>query len=357
MKIKHIIVTCLMVTLASPMHAQEEGNPSDKVDPPQKETGISPQENHELNTTPHTVDPAKKVGTADNNDSKKISEKRHGNTISSSQSSPSVDTGQDDSNEQTQGNNNSFGGIESEDAPNQNATVDASHLYEQQSLGEDGGSNWGFIALIIALISLLVTGYNYMVSQPKKSNRKGRNSRQQESSTTERDILNKINIVNRDLQSRINQLSHRIEDLETQVNSLSLGQSGDVRTRTRSDNQFRPVSQGDLISNSSPIDTDLKLYASQVLSDSFPGEGLSEENNDYTIAILSIKGDCGTFVINDRATAQSFLISNFAYGAGRVSDVKHQGDNPTRIETMQPGSIKRQANGWKITANAQVRIV
>jgi len=160
------------------------------------------------------------------------------------------------------------------------------------------------------------------------------------------------------LKAQISQLSNRVEDLESQLNRLSSVQPNNAKMVAHSENSFKSASRSEYSSNQSNFNIGgTKLYATQVQSDCFPEEGLSDNNIDYAIAILSVKGDSGTYIINDRASAQSFLISNYAYGAGRVSDVNQQGDYPTRIETIKPGSIKRQANGWKITAKAQVNLV
>jgi len=312
MNMKQIIVVCIMAMSVVATHAQDVGNSPDNV-------GSISQ--NEIMDQSNLINGMEQTGSQEKED-----------------------------------NNEGLGGIESKDSLSVIAT-NVSNFYGGTPSAKEQ-SDWGFIALIVAVLSLLVAFYNFATSQSKNNNKKGRLSRQQDQPNIERDILNRMNIVSRDLQSQITQLSNRVDDLESQLNRSSLGQPRSTKMVARPENPLKPASQSEYSSNQSNSNNGgTKLYASQVLSDCFPEEGLSDNNNDYAIAILSVKGDSGTFIINDRASAQSFLISNFAYGAGRVSDVCQQGDNPTRIETIQPGSIKRQANGWKITTNAQVKIV
>lgn len=358
MKIK-IMAACIMAISFMPVYAQEELPPSDNdANSSQKETISPSSEPSGLNSGSRSSNDKKKIGGDANTGAKSSSEKGNSSTVPSSSQS-NQDNGTNQNGYIVQEKDNSFGGIESEGNQGKNATTDVSNIYDGQHTDEGQQDILGFIAVLLAIVSLSVAGYNYMTLQPKKSNKKGRYSRQQqEQANTERDILNKMNIVNRDLQSRITQLSNRIDDLETQLNRLLMGQSLNVKNQSRSETPFRTSSRNEIDQNQTNSNTGgTKLYATQVLSDCFPSEGLLEDNSDYVIAILSVKGDKGTFVINDKPSAQSFLISNFAYGAGRVADVNQQGDNPTRIETIQPGSIRRQANGWKITTNAKVRII
>lgn len=355
MNIKQIIVVCIIAIPVVATHAQDVGISPDNVgttsqneikDPPSNQETITPNPRSSINNKSNKS--GIKKSTDIPNDDKK------GTDPSLYQSNPV--NGMEQTGSQEKEDKKEFGGIELEDTQSVTA-ANVSNFYEETPPAKEQ-SDWGFIALIVAVLSLLVAGYNYITSQSKNNNKKGRHSRQQDQPNTERDILNRMNIVSRDLQSQITQLSNRVEDLETQLNRLSMGQPRSTKMVARPENPFKSVSRSEYSPNQSNSNIGgTKLYASQVLSDCFPEEGLSENNNDYAIAILSVKGDSGTFTINDRASAQSFLISNFAYGAGRVSDVNQQGDNPTRIETIQPGSIKRQVNGWKITANAQVKIV
>lgn len=357
MKIK-IIAACMMVISFMPVYAQEELTPSDNAaNSSQKET-ISPSSEPSGSIhDPRDANDKKEIGGDANIGAKSSGEKGNRNSAHSSFLS-NQDNGTIQNHSIVRENDNSFKGIESEGDQGKIATTDVSNFYDAQHTNEGQQNIWGFIALLVAIVSLCVAGYNYITLQPKKSNKKGRYSRQQEQSNTERDILNKMNIVNRDLQSRITQLSNQIEVLETQFNRLSMGQTFNSTTQSRPENPCRTSSLNEIDQNQTNSNTGgTKLYATQVLSDCFPSDGVLEGNSDYVIAILSVKGDNGTFVINDKPSAQSFLISNFAYGAGRVADVNQQGDNPTRIETIQPGSIRRQANGWKITTNAKVRII
>ena len=255
-----------------------------------------------------------------------------------------------------------FQGIEAEESKDTAVIKDtiaaertSSYEWTPQS---ENQSNWDLIALCVAIVALLVAGYNYITLQPKKNNRRERLSRQQDQTSTDRDLRNKMIRSNQDLHERIMELTYRIENLESQQRVAFQVQHNNLTSPIHEENSFDSSNKNVNVSNENNLNKrEIKMYASQVWADCFPEEGLMEKNSDYVIAILSLKGDSGSFVINDRTQAQPFLINNFSYGAGRVSDVKEQGDSPTRIETIQPGSIYRQGNVWKITANAQVRLI
>jgi hypothetical protein len=101
----------------------------------------------------------------------------------------------------------------------------------------------------------------------------------------------------------------------------------------------------------------MQRYTSMVTSDGFPVDNLMDANGDYVIAILTLTGDTGTYVVNNLPSAQQFLISNFAYSVGRICEVKQQNEAATRVETINPGKISLQGNSWKIISKAEVRLV
>lgn len=324
MKVKHIIVVCIMAMSVMPIYAQEGSKDplqSEKTPLTQKQDMVSPKSR---------------------------------DTKTDVKMNPTSERGASGSKEEEGG---VFNGIEAEEH-HDTATAMNTSGYQAWTPQDESKTDFGGIALIVALIALFGVGYNYFALQTKKSNKKGHHSRQQEQVYDERDFREKMIKTNSDLKEKVVQLTNRVESLEDQLNRISKDQESISKTSESSDNSVTlqhknsDVSQGD---NHHVVET--KMYASQVLSGYFPDEGLTNTNNDYAIAILSIKGDTGTFIINDRTSAQSFLISNFAYGAGRVSDVEYQGDSPNRIETTEPGIIRRQGNAWGIKVNAKVKLV
>lgn len=353
MNTKYILLACIMAVSVMPMYAQGDASPS--VEPQQSEITNPSQKKESIPPKEHSSSSDKnKLGRNGNYQPQNVADKDI-NDNAEAASRQALHTDETDGMEsRAQDENKGFDGIETGNRPVDNVTYNASEYYAPQPQGEEQ-FNWGLIAIFLAIIALCIAGYNYITLQPKKSKRNSRISSHQDSTNSDRDIQSKIIRLTNDYQGRISQLTNRVEDLETQLNRVLVELQNSAKTSVHSDDSLNSSAQNGCRKNHGS--GEVKLYASQVASGLFPEEGLAEVNSDYTIAILTIKGDNGTYIINDQVSAQTFLITNFAYSAGRVSDVKQQGNSPTRIETIQPGRISRQGNAWKITANAQVRLV
>ena len=219
----------------------------------------------------------------------------------------------------------------------------------QRPTPEDSGSGMmGWLALFLAAAALAVAIYNYRTLHPKKD--KKRSSRQQEqASASGSKQLQELVTQNRAFTDSINRLASRVNDMEARIERLSRQSQGTPTPHTGNGGGGTPVQQQ---GNSGAT-----RYATTVLGDGFPEDSLTDANSNYVIAVLTIKGDTGSFVINDQPGAQSFLISNFAYGAGRVCDIQQQNSSPTRVQTNRPGTVQRQGNSWKVTSKAQVSLV
>jgi len=219
-----------------------------------------------------------------------------------------------------------------------------------QTISDNSDSGMmGWITLFLALAALVVAIYNYYTLQPKKS--KKRSSRQQEqASTSESRQLQNLVSQNRVLSDSINRLGSRINEIEVRLERLAKQAQSAPSPHTNNGGGGSSAQQQ---SNSGAV----TRYATTVMGEGFSEDGLTDANSNYVIAVLSIKGDAGSFVINDLAAAQSFLISNFAYGAGRVCDIQQQNSSPTRVQTIRPGSIQRQGNSWKVTSKALISLV
>lgn len=208
----------------------------------------------------------------------------------------------------------------------------------------------GWITLLLALAAFGIAAYNYYTLHPKKD--KKRSSRQQEqASASESKQLQELVKQNRILSDSISRLGSRINDVEARIERLAKQSQGTPTPQTYNGGGGSSAQQQ---SSNSGATT---CYATTVMGEGFPDDGLTNANGNYVIAVLSIKGDAGSFAINDLAAAQSFLISNFAYGAGRVCDIQQQNSSPTRVQTIRPGSIQRQGNSWKVTSKALVSLV
>lgn len=208
-----------------------------------------------------------------------------------------------------------------------------------------------WIALFVALGALAIALYNYSKLNPKKNRRRNH----QKPTTNEDDnqlsqVMEKVN----DLDAKINILGRSIDGLQAQFNRMSNStkpMAGNEAANVGNVNVSHPIVSAQEDSSNQ------KLYATTVIGDGFPVDSLSQTNSNHVIAILSIKGNKGTFIINDLSGAQTFLLSNFAYGVGRVCDIRNQSPNPTRVQTDNSGSIQLIGNSWKVTSKAQVYLI
>lgn len=220
----------------------------------------------------------------------------------------------------------------------------------QQTPEDSNSGMMGWLTLLLAVAALAVAIYNYYTLHPKKD--KKRSSRQQEqASASESKQLQELVSQNRILSDSISRLTSQVNDMEARIGRLTRQSQGNPTPQGGNGGGGTPVQQ----QQSNPGTA--TRYATTVLGDGFPEDSLTDANSNYVIAVLSIKGDAGSFVINDQSGAQSFLISNFAYGAGRVCDIQQQNSSPTRVQTNRPGTVQRQGNSWKVTTKAQVSLV
>lgn len=221
----------------------------------------------------------------------------------------------------------------------------SNETYEQSSDEESAGMNW--LSTLLALVALGISGYVLYTSHGnKKPGNKSAAMSGNNLSPESRNVLQQTQKISLALTS----LTQRIDDLERKVDALSASQqvnSGQYSGRNIDSGRGGSVSHPSA----------MQRYTSMVTSDGFPVDNLMDANGDYVIAILTLTGDTGTYVVNNLPSAQQFLISNFAYSVGRICEVKQQNEAATRVETINPGKISRQGNSWKIISKAEVRLV
>ncbi len=226
----------------------------------------------------------------------------------------------------------------------------SSETYEtSRSKNKEEGSGLDWLIWLVSIGALCLAAYNYLTLHPKK-NKKGTDSQQGKPVANETMQLKTIAEQNRELSAHIEGLNKRVDDLKAIVNTLSNKVSLSSSTMQQS-------ITSSAVSRTQPEIGVQTRYATVVTSDGFSVDNLTDTNGDYVIAILSIKGDTGTFVVNNLNSAQTFLISNFAYGAGRICDIAHQSGSPSNIRTVRPGTIRLQGKAWQVTAKAQVELV
>lgn len=246
--------------------------------------------------------------------------------------------------------NGGFHGIEAEgEQATPTAESQQGPNIDQGPLTTDGtdkhGNNMSWLPLLLSLLALALSGYAFFRSYISNDRNKKRGSGKGDNNVSPviRDALQQ----NQNIRLSLNSINQRLDELEDRIKSLS--------TPTPiTQPQYQSQYQNNGSSEASPS---VIRYAAMVTSDGFPDGDLAGSNSNYTLAILTLTGNTGTFVINDLHSAQSFLISNFAYSVGRICEVKQHNDAATRVETIRPGRISREGNTWRIVSKAEVVLV
>ncbi len=202
-------------------------------------------------------------------------------------------------------------------------------------------------SLIVSVLALAISVWSLYGKNFKKTD--GKEDKTEASVKGSNVILKEL----RRLEERIGTIQSRINEHESSINEL---QSKSINQRTS-----EPISKNNDISNSENSSDSRKQkiirYVTAVTNNGFSSSDLSFDNSIYALAILTLDGLNGTYIINDDFSAQNNLIANFAYGAGRISELRKQQNNPSRVITVAPGRVQLSGDIWKITLKAVVDIV
>lgn len=98
------------------------------------------------------------------------------------------------------------------------------------------------------------------------------------------------------------------------------------------------------------------LYANILNGMVFPSDDMQPTCDEYTVFVLTVSGNEGTFKVNDASNAQLYLISNFAYSVASAVDVKSKSASAKAITTVKPGRVRKTGNGWTIVKKAVVEL-
>lgn len=98
------------------------------------------------------------------------------------------------------------------------------------------------------------------------------------------------------------------------------------------------------------------LYANILNGMVFPSDDMQPTCDEYTVFVLTVSGNEGTFKVNDASNAQLYLISNFAYSVASAVEVKSKSASAKAITTVKPGRVRKTGNGWTIVKKAVVEL-
>ena len=98
------------------------------------------------------------------------------------------------------------------------------------------------------------------------------------------------------------------------------------------------------------------FYANILNGMVFPSDDMQPTCDEYTVFVLTVSGNEGTFKVNDAPNAQLYLISNFAYSVASAVEVKSKSASAKAITTVKPGRVRKTGNGWAIVQKAVVEL-
>lgn len=249
----------------------------------------------------------------------------------------------------TDGNSQENTLIEQEQPVGQSLSEEELTLKIKQVIDANAGElDVPFVIAIVALAISLYALFKLSSNRKKTSGIKENNvtnNHNRRSETIEEKIINYRN-ENVNLQNQINSLINQLSALENLVNRLEQSQM------TR---QHVSVQRNNL--GESPTNSSQKKYATAVTGNGFAAAVLTDNNSDFVIAVLTITGNQGTYVINDLPSSQTYLIQNFSYTAGMICNTNSKVSTPRQIQTVTPGRIQKDGEGWKIIEKALVNLL
>ncbi len=155
------------------------------------------------------------------------------------------------------------------------------------------------------------------------------------------------------LRERIAGLEAEREELRQQNTGLNI-ELDNLRARVASNSNMQPQTQNNVAVNRKS--SSMELYANILNGMVFPVDDLQPTRDEYTVFVLNVSGNEGTFKVNDAANAQLYLISNFAYSVASAVEVKSKEMSAKAIVTLEPGRVRKTSSGWTIIKKAVVEL-
>lgn len=199
---------------------------------------------------------------------------------------------------------------------------------------------------VLAIIALALAAYGLFLNKDKIAGKK----RGKKISDAKDDAIialqRSLSVIDDELSKlkrEVNSLNSQIVDINGRVSGISI-QPSRPSTTTMALKQERYQETA----------ATLSIYATQVTSDGFPLSGVQQSNSDFAIAILSVKGNRGTYIINDCPTSQKWLLENYTYTVSPICKLSEKVTNPSSIVTTKPGNVELTGDMWRISNPAEV---
>ena len=218
-------------------------------------------------------------------------------------------------------------------------TLNANADKDEESRGAGNMKMWLRVAVVLIVIF-------YFALRKKPVN----NKRSAEPTTEENNADKKFIAT---LRGSVARLEADVEALRQQNTRLG-NELEKLRSQQAASNNMQPQVQNDVTVSKRP--RSIELYANILNGMVFPSDDLQSACDEYTVFVLTVLGNEGTFKVNDAPNAQIYLISNFAYSVASAVEVKSKSASAKAIATVKPGRVRKTGNGWTIVKKAVVEL-
>lgn len=203
-----------------------------------------------------------------------------------------------------------------------------------------GKMMWVLIALAVVVVIFFASRKNSTGRQPKPAVGDGLSDEEKEIAVLHESLTNLKAEVEVLKQQNI-KLQNDLEDCRKQVaaNVNSTAANANVN------NSFAGTKPSNTV-----------LYANILNGMVFPSDDMQSACDEYTVFVLTVSGNEGTFKVNDAPNAQLYLISNFAYSVASAVEVKSKSASAKTIATVKSGRVRKTGNGWTIVKKAVVEL-
>lgn len=197
---------------------------------------------------------------------------------------------------------------------------------------------------LIVAVALVVIIYFASRKKPVKSKRSAEPAEEEPNADKKLIAALRENVAR--LEADVEALRQQNTRLENELESL--------RSQQAASNNTQAKAQNDEPASKKP--RSMELYANILNGLVFPADDLQTARDEYTVFVLNVSGNEGTFKVNDAANAQLYLISNFAYSVASAVEVKSKAMSAKAIVTVQPGRVRKTNSGWTIVKKAEVEL-
>lgn len=203
-----------------------------------------------------------------------------------------------------------------------------------------GKMMWLLIALAVVVVLFFASRKNSTGRQPKPAVGDGLSDEEKEIAALHKS-LTKLKAEVEVLKQQNIELKKELEDCRKQA-------AANVNSTTAN------VNVNNSFASTKPSNT--VLYANILNGMVFPTDSMQQSRDEYTVFVLTVSGNEGTFKVNDAPNAQVYLISNFAYSVANAVEVRSKSASAKTIATVQPGRVRKTGNGWTIVKKAVVEL-